>query len=154
MLSSFRVLVSLLPETVASAAGANRLVRFLAVRWLAAMPGILLAKIRKDESTKDRAGQAARASACSSNARPQHSQRRRGRRSPRSALPRPLSQEGASDYNRKGSRAGAGRDVFRGVLEAVLAGQPVPPNQKPSIGCNIKWKEGAEPDYFKPVGVG
>jgi hypothetical protein len=24
----------------------------------------------------------------------------------------------------------------------------------PSIGCNIKWKEGAEPEYFNPAGVG
>jgi hypothetical protein len=25
----------------------------------------------------------------------------------------------------------------------VLSGQPVNPDQKPSIGCNIKWKPGA-----------
>ncbi len=40
-----------------------------------------------------------------------------------------------------------GKDV-RAALEAVLAGRPVPPDQKPSIGCNIKWKAGNEPDYF------
>lgn len=39
-----------------------------------------------------------------------------------------------------------GRDV-RGALDAVLAGKPVSPNQKPSIGCNIKWKAGNQPDY-------
>jgi hypothetical protein len=33
-------------------------------------------------------------------------------------------------------------------LEAVLAGKPVAPNQRPSIGCNIKWKPGNEPEYF------
>lgn len=27
------------------------------------------------------------------------------------------------------------------ALDAVLAGKPVDPNQKPSVGCNIKWKE-------------
>lgn len=37
---------------------------------------------------------------------------------------------------------------LRGAIEAVLAGKPVPEPQKPSIGCNIKWKPGNEPDYF------
>ena len=40
-----------------------------------------------------------------------------------------------------------GRDV-RAALDAVLAGEPVPDDQKPSIGCNIKWTPGKEPDYF------
>jgi hypothetical protein len=40
-----------------------------------------------------------------------------------------------------------GKDL-RAALDAVLAGKPVPANQKPSIGCNIKWKSGNEPDYF------
>jgi hypothetical protein len=30
----------------------------------------------------------------------------------------------------------------------VLAGRAVSVQQKPSIGCNIKWKPGNEPDYF------
>jgi peroxiredoxin len=34
------------------------------------------------------------------------------------------------------------------ALDAVLAGKPVPPAQKASLGCNIKWKAGGEPDYF------
>jgi len=29
---------------------------------------------------------------------------------------------------------------LRAAVDAVLAGQPVTDNQKPSIGCNIKWK--------------
>ena len=33
-------------------------------------------------------------------------------------------------------------------LDAVLAGRSVPEKQKPSIGCNIKWKTGNEPSYF------
>jgi peroxiredoxin len=41
-----------------------------------------------------------------------------------------------------------GRDL-RAAIDLVLAGKPVPPNQKPSIGCNIKWKPGNEPDYFE-----
>ena len=40
-----------------------------------------------------------------------------------------------------------GRDLRR-ALDAVLAGQPVPEDQLPSIGCNIKWKPGKEPTYF------
>lgn len=40
-----------------------------------------------------------------------------------------------------------GKDV-RAALEALLSGKPVPASQKPSIGCNIKWKPGNEPDYF------
>ena len=39
-----------------------------------------------------------------------------------------------------------GRDL-RSALDAVLAGQPVSRDQRPSIGCNIKWKAGNEPDY-------
>jgi peroxiredoxin len=39
-----------------------------------------------------------------------------------------------------------GKDV-RAALDAVLAGKPVSPGQKPSIGCNIKWKPGNEPEY-------
>jgi thiol-disulfide isomerase/thioredoxin len=41
-----------------------------------------------------------------------------------------------------------GKDL-RAALDAVLAGKPVSPDQLPSLGCNIKWKPGSEPDYFK-----
>ena len=37
-----------------------------------------------------------------------------------------------------------GRDL-KAAVDAVLAGVPVPSDQKPSIGCNIKWKPGNEP---------
>jgi peroxiredoxin len=39
-----------------------------------------------------------------------------------------------------------GKDL-RAAIDAVLAGQPVNPVQTPSIGCNIKWKPGNEPNY-------
>jgi peroxiredoxin len=39
-----------------------------------------------------------------------------------------------------------GRDL-RSAIEAVLAGRPVSSTQKPSLGCNIKWKPGNEPEY-------
>ncbi|MBL8763154.1 MAG: thioredoxin family protein [Phycisphaerae bacterium] len=41
-----------------------------------------------------------------------------------------------------------GRDL-RAALDAVVAGRPVAAEQRPSIGCNIKWKPGNEPDYYK-----
>ena len=34
------------------------------------------------------------------------------------------------------------------ATEALLNNQPVPADQIPSLGCNIKWKAGNEPDYF------
>jgi len=40
-----------------------------------------------------------------------------------------------------------GKDL-RAALDAVLSGKTISPNQKASIGCNIKWKAGNEPDYF------
>ena len=40
-----------------------------------------------------------------------------------------------------------GKDL-RGAIEAVLAGKEVDSDQMPSLGCNIKWKPGNEPDYF------
>lgn len=44
-----------------------------------------------------------------------------------------------------------GRDL-RAAIEAVLAGRAASAEQKPSIGCNIKWKPGNEPNYFDPQG--
>jgi peroxiredoxin len=45
-----------------------------------------------------------------------------------------------------------GKDL-RAALDAVLAGKPVAADQKPSIGCNIKWKAGNESDYFGHIGA-
>lgn len=51
------------------------------------------------------------------------------------------------------SRPGNGRPVtghdLRSAIEAVLAGQPVSSAQRPSLGCNIKWKAGHEPPYAR-----
>lgn len=41
-----------------------------------------------------------------------------------------------------------GKDL-RAALEAALKGLPCPEDQKPGIGCNIKWRPGNEPPYFK-----
>lgn len=37
---------------------------------------------------------------------------------------------------------------LRAALDAVLDGRSVTAEQKPSVGCNIKWKPGNEPEYF------
>jgi peroxiredoxin len=51
------------------------------------------------------------------------------------------------------SRPGNGRPVtgadLRAAMDAALEGRALPDDQKPSIGCNIKWKPGNEPDYFR-----
>jgi len=60
---------------------------------------------------------------------------------------RKLVYRGQFDDSRPGNGVPVtGRDL-RAALDAVLAGQPLPAEQKPSIGCNIKWKPGNEPDY-------
>lgn len=45
----------------------------------------------------------------------------------------------------------SGRDL-RAALDAVLGGQPVDTDQRPSMGCNIKWRAGNEPGYFPARG--
>ena len=40
-----------------------------------------------------------------------------------------------------------GKDI-RAAMDAVLAGTAPSADQKNSIGCNIKWRAGNEPDYF------
>ncbi len=39
--------------------------------------------------------------------------------------------------------------TLRAAIDAVLAGKSVDERQIPSIGCNIKWKRGNEPDYYR-----
>jgi peroxiredoxin len=60
---------------------------------------------------------------------------------------RRLVYRGQFDDSRPGNnRPVTGADL-RAAADAVLAGVPVPPEQKASIGCNIKWKRGNEPAY-------
>ena len=40
-----------------------------------------------------------------------------------------------------------GRDL-RAALQAVLSGSPVNPDQTASVGCNVKWNPGHEPEWF------
>jgi peroxiredoxin len=50
------------------------------------------------------------------------------------------------------SRPDSGKPItgadLRAAVDAVLAGRKPKDEQFPSIGCNIKWKPGNEPDYF------
>ena len=56
-----------------------------------------------------------------------------------------LAYAGQFDSSRPGNAEPVdGRDLRR-ALEALIAGHPVPSPQKPSLGCNIKWKPGNEP---------
>jgi peroxiredoxin len=61
---------------------------------------------------------------------------------------RKLAYRGQFDDARPGNGvAVTGRDL-RAAIDALLSGKPVSAEQKPSVGCNIKWKSGNEPDYY------
>ena len=60
---------------------------------------------------------------------------------------RRLVYRGQLDGSRPGNAVPVTGADLRAALDALLAGAPVPADQKPSMGCNIKWKPGREPDY-------
>jgi peroxiredoxin len=53
---------------------------------------------------------------------------------------RRLVYRGQFDDSRPGNGVPVTGKDLRAALTAVLAGKPVSPDQKPSLGCNIKWK--------------
>ncbi len=55
---------------------------------------------------------------------------------------------GQFDDSRPGSDIPVTGASLRAATDALLAGRPAPAEQRPSMGCNIKWKPGNEPDYF------
>jgi len=62
---------------------------------------------------------------------------------------RKLVYRGQMDDSRPGNNIPVtGLDLIK-AMNAVLAGRQVSSEQKPSIGCNIKWKQGNEPEYVK-----
>ena len=61
---------------------------------------------------------------------------------------RKLVYRGQLDASRPGNDVEVTGKDLRAALDTLLAGRPVPEDQTPSIGCNIKWKAGNEPDYF------
>ncbi len=63
---------------------------------------------------------------------------------------RRLFYRGQFDDSRPGSDVPVtGRDL-RAACDALLAGKEPPQPQVPSMGCNIKWKPGNEPEWFAP----
>jgi thiol-disulfide isomerase/thioredoxin len=61
---------------------------------------------------------------------------------------RKLVYRGQLDDSRPGNGIPVTGGDLRAAIDAVLAGRPVNPRQKPSIGCNIKWKPGNAPAKF------
>ena len=61
---------------------------------------------------------------------------------------RKLVYRGQLDDSRPGNNKPLSGKDLRAAIDAVLAGKPVSFEQKPSVGCNIKWKQGNEPDYY------
>ena len=60
---------------------------------------------------------------------------------------RKLVYRGQMDDSRPGNGIPVTGKDLRGAMDAVLAGKKIPAKQRPSMGCNIKWKPGNEPDY-------
>jgi len=60
---------------------------------------------------------------------------------------RKLVYRGQLDASRPGNGLPVTGADLRAAVDAVLAGRPVPGDQRPSLGCNIKWKPGNEPEY-------
>ena len=61
---------------------------------------------------------------------------------------RKLVYRGQLDGSRPGNSIPVDGIDLRRAIEALLSGDTVPEDQVPSIGCNIKWIPGNEPDYF------
>ncbi len=62
---------------------------------------------------------------------------------------RKLVYRGQLDDSRPGNNLPITGKDLREAIDAVLQDKPINPNQKPSMGCNIKWKPGNEPSYFQ-----
>jgi peroxiredoxin len=61
---------------------------------------------------------------------------------------RRLAYRGQLDDSRPGNLKPVTGADLRTAIDALLSGREVSPNQKPSLGCNIKWKQGSEPAYY------
>jgi peroxiredoxin len=61
---------------------------------------------------------------------------------------RQLVYRGQMDGARPGNNVAVTGEDLRAAVHAVLGGRPVADDQRPSMGCNIKWRRGNEPDYF------
>lgn len=63
---------------------------------------------------------------------------------------RKLVYRGQLDSSRPRSDIPVTGEDLTAAIRAVLAGQEVAAEQRASLGCNIKWSPGNEPDYFHP----
>jgi peroxiredoxin len=61
---------------------------------------------------------------------------------------RRLVYRGQLDDSRPGNEVPVTGGDVRAALDAVLEGRPVPQEQRPSLGCNIKWRPGNEPAWW------
>lgn len=61
---------------------------------------------------------------------------------------RKLVYRGQLDASRPGNDIPVTGADLRAAIDALVAGRPVATEQRPSLGCNIKWKPGNEPPYF------
>ena len=57
---------------------------------------------------------------------------------------------GQFDDSRPSNQNEATGTELSSAVDSLLLNQPAPKIQKPSLGCNLKWKSGNEPEYFKP----
>jgi len=55
---------------------------------------------------------------------------------------------GQFDSARPGNQDAITGDDLTAAINGLLAASPINLEQKPSMGCNIKWKSGNEPNYF------
>jgi peroxiredoxin len=62
---------------------------------------------------------------------------------------RKLVYRGQLDDSRPGNNKPVTGKDLRAAMDAVMADKPVSQDQRPATGCNIKWKPGNEPDYFR-----
>lgn len=61
---------------------------------------------------------------------------------------RKLVYRGQLDASRPGNDIPVTGADLRAAIDTLVAGRPVATEQRPSLGCNIKWKPGNEPPYF------
>ena len=55
---------------------------------------------------------------------------------------------GQYDGSRPGNQVAVDGSDMRAAVDALLTGNTISGDQIPSVGCNIKWRDGNEPDYF------
>ena len=59
-----------------------------------------------------------------------------------------LRYRGQMDSSRPGNDIPVSGEDIRLALDSLLKGEDISAEQKPSIGCNIKWHPGMEPEWF------